>query len=160
MHHEIAPSLHGVEVGPLIWIVVADGGRARILSPMHHDKGPLEERAQLDNDDARIADQETLSDRSGRVTQGPGGIGHAFEPRTTHREHVVDGFARTLCQRLDKVRVAGELSKLYLLAAPHFLGLMRKHLDKDTNRLVAGEYAVDLVQHPAIDIRKALPGLL
>ena len=160
MPHRITTKLNEVEVGPLIWIVVADAGRARILSPVHHDRGPLEERGQLANDDARMEDHEVLSDRSGHVTQGPGGIGHAFEPRVAHREHVAETFAKTLCERLDKARMSGELSKIYLLAAPHFLGLLRKHLDKDTNRLVAGEFATDLVQHSAVEIRKALPDLL
>jgi len=160
MPHHFKPKHPAVEVGKAIWIVVADAGHARILSPAPDDKGPLEERGHLENDAARVEDHDALSDRAGHVTQGPGGIGHAFEPRVSHGEHVAETFAKIVCARLDKARIAGEVSKIYLLAAPQFLGLMRKNLDKDTHRLVAEEFATDLVQHSAVDIRKALPALL
>lgn len=142
------------------WIVVADAGRARILSPAENGSMALDERGHLDNNEARQEEHEVLSDRSGHVSQGPGGIGHTFESRVSHGEHVAETFAKKLCARLDKARTTGQISKIYLLAAPHFLGLMRKNLDKDTHRLVAGEFATDLTQHSAADIRRVLPTVL
>ncbi len=160
MSHRVANKPNVVEAGSTTWIVVADAGRARILSPADNDSVILDERGHLDNNEARLEDHEALADRSGHVSQGPGGIGHTFESRISHAEHVAETFAKTLCSRLDKARTSGELTKIYLLAAPHFLGLMRKNLGKDTHRLVADEFATDLTQHSAADIRKVLPVVL
>ncbi len=147
------------EPAAAIWIVVADAGRARILSALRHD-GQLKELFDLVNPDARLQDHDTLSDRAGHVTQGPAGMGHSFEPRESHSEHIAETFAKDLCHRLNAARCSGELGRIYLLAAPKFLGLLRNNLDKETHKLVVQELATDLTRHPLIDIRNTLPAQL
>ena len=139
-----------------IWVVVADAGRARLFSALPFG-GALEELSDLLNPQARLEDHEALSDRRGHVTQGPGGIGHAFEPRQTHHEHVAEAFARDLCHLLDSAQREHRVTRIYLIAAPHFLGLLRNHLDPLTRKLIVHEHAADLTRHSASEIRDSLP---
>ena len=139
-----------------VWVVVADAGRARMLL-YRHAEDRLEEQEDLVEPEARLQDHEAVSDRKGRATQGVAGIGQSFEPRHTHAEHLADEFAKRVCKRLDAVREAGTVAKIYLIAAPSFLGHLRKHLDAATRALVVEEVAADLSRRPAADIRGVLP---
>ena len=69
-------------------------------------------------------------------------------------------FARELCAEVDKIRRRGELGKIYLVASPRFLGLMRANLSKQCTDLLAGEVNKDLVNHSIEDIRSHLPKAL
>jgi protein required for attachment to host cells len=139
-----------------IWIVVADAGRARIFSapPM---SGSLDERVDLLNPQVRLEDHQALSDRRGHVTQEPGGIGHAFKPRETFHEHITEAFAKDVCHLLDSAQREHRLRRLYLIAAPRFLGLLRKNLDPETRKLIILEHPADLSRHDVTEIRNALP---
>ena len=159
MLNQVTSKPHSTEPANAIWIIAADAGRARIFSASRDD-GQLEELFDFVNPDARLQDHEALSDRRGHVTQGAAGIGHAFEPRESHGEHIAEAFAKDLCHRLGVAQRSGEVKRIYLLAAPQFLGLLRKNLDKATHALVAQELATDLTSHPVSDIRSALPARL
>ncbi|MDB5968478.1 MAG: hypothetical protein JWQ90_928 [Hydrocarboniphaga sp.] len=159
MPRQFTPRPHSSEPGHAAWVVAADAGRARIFS-VSQDDGQLEELVDFVNPDARLQDRDAVSDRRGHVTQGAAGIGHAFEPRESHGEHVAESFAKDLCERLGTAQRSGEVTKIYLLAAPKFLGLLRKNLDKATQRLVVLELASDLTLHSRHDIRSALPAQL
>jgi protein required for attachment to host cells len=139
-----------------IWIVAADAGRARIFSALPVG-GTLEELVDLLNPQVRLEDHVALSDRRGHVTQGPGGIGHSFEPRETLHEHVAKAFAKDVCHLLDAAQREHRMRRLYLIAAPQFLGLLRKNLDPATRKLVIQEHAADLSRHAVADIRSSLP---
>jgi protein required for attachment to host cells len=156
MSHEFTPQPHRPPPANATWVVVADAGRARIFSVAQAD-GVLEEVVDFVNPDARLQDHDTLSARRGHVNQGPGGIGHAFEPRETHAEHVAETFAKDLCHRLGVAQQAGQVARIYLLAAPRFLGLLRQNFDAATHKLVVQELAVDLTRHAVAEIRSALP---
>ena len=156
MPHQYTPTPHLTEPAHATWVIAADAGRARIFS-VSPDDGQLVELLDLLNPDARVQDHDALSDRRGHVTQGVAGVGHAFEPRETHGEHIAESFAKNLCHRLGVAQRSGELGRIYLLAAPRFLGLLRSNLDPATHELVAQELATDLTRRPVGEIRGALP---
>jgi protein required for attachment to host cells len=56
--------------------------------------------------------------------------------------------------------VHGEFERLMLIAAPDFLGLLRKHLSPPLTRMVAIEIPKVLTQQTAADIRAHLPEYL
>jgi protein required for attachment to host cells len=145
------------------YIVAADAGRARIFS-VSRQSGELTEIADLLDPEVRVQDHDSLSDRRGHASHGPApgatGIGHSFEPRQSHEEHAALAFARQVCEALDKARLAGEMKRLYLIAAPAFLGLLRKHMGGATQACVVQELASDLTRRHAADIRAALPTVL
>lgn len=156
MPRQYKPKPHRPKPAHATWVVAADAGRARIFQA-GNEEAELTELTDLLNADARLQDHDALSDRRGEVTQGAAGIGHAFEPRHTHHEHVAVAFAQTVAQRLNAAVAAGEVARLYLIAEPSFLGLLRQRLDKPALAAVVQEQASDLTRRPPGDIRKALP---
>jgi protein required for attachment to host cells len=62
-----------------------------------------------------------------------------------------------VARRLNAAAAAGEVSRLYLIAEPSFLGLLRQRLDKAALAAVVQEQASDLTRRPVGDIRKVLP---
>ena len=66
-------------------------------------------------------------------------------------------FANELASEIEKLRAAGGLYRIYLVAPPKFLGLLRSGLNKSCTALVADEIGKDLVKHSIEDIRGHLP---
>lgn len=142
-----------------VWILAADAGRARLFEAAKRN-GRLTEIADLLNADARLREEDLVSDRAGHVNRGGERVGNAFEPRQWHIDHAAESFAKSLCRRLGDGRRNGTVDRIYLLADPTFLGLIRKNLDRSTQRLVAEEKAIDLTRRTAKTIRGALPAIL
>ena len=113
-----------------VYVIVADSARARILSG-DAGSGPLLEKQDLVHPESRQRQQDLVSD--------------------------ADDFARELVAEIEKIHRSGDLGRLYLVAAPRFLGLLRGHLSKPCRELVAGEIDKDLVRHGIDDIRAQLP---
>ncbi|HNO59804.1 MAG TPA: host attachment protein, partial [Plasticicumulans sp.] len=66
-------------------------------------------------------------------------------------------FARELSEHLRLSRVQGLFDRLYIAAAPAFLGLLRGRLDSPTAQLVIDEVSKDLTQLAPDAIRRHLP---
>lgn len=141
---------------PVIWIVVADAGQARIFQAQQND-GVLTEVADLVNSPARRQAHDAQSDRAGSAPTGQQGGGGTFETPDSYPEHVADAFAKRVCEKLSEARNEGAIARLYLLAGPAFLGRLRAHMDEPTRRLIAEERASDLVHRKPEEIRKTLP---
>lgn len=141
------------------WIMVADAVRARFFET-DAPKGTLNEREDRVHYAARLHGRELETDAPPRVHDSLGPGRHAMEPSTDIREQETITFARELCRHLAEAREADQYQKLYLVAAPHFLGLLRSHLDKAVAEAVVGEIGKDLTQHSVADIRAHLPEFL
>lgn len=141
------------------WILVADGGRARLFET-RWGNGKLIEIEDRINGAARLGDTAIVSDRQGRSHPGADGHAHSLEKHERPSEHTEDMFARELSADLVQARKRGDLARLYLVAEPAFLGRLRKYLDDATQRIVVQDVASDLTRHPPEDIRKALPRTL
>lgn len=138
------------------WVVAADQGRARLFcAPV--PGAPLQEVQAFLNPAARQPEQQLASDRPGRVVKGRGGASRTLGQHETPKEHAAERFAEVICQRLRQARQGGALNKLYLIAEPGFLGLLRRHLDADTGARVAASVAKDVTEHSAEELRKLLP---
>jgi protein required for attachment to host cells len=66
-------------------------------------------------------------------------------------------FAKALSERLRSGRNDGEFDKLYIVAAPTFLGLLRNKLDIHTAQMLVGEVNKDLTRLDPAKIRSHLP---
>jgi protein required for attachment to host cells len=122
---------------PNTWIVAADASRARVLQV----RGPqrLVEIDNLLNPDARLQDREINTDARGRF---PGG--NTGEDEVGAVEHLEEAFARRVGDYLDKARTEHRYDELVLVAPPKFLGMMRKSLGKEVQKLVANQLPKDL----------------
>jgi protein required for attachment to host cells len=138
-----------------IWVVVADSSRARIFSA-EKPASQLVEIETLAHPQARLHESDLVSDRSGR-DRNPGSMSHGMgnEAETKNEESI--RFAIQVNETLDSGRNRGKFGKLYVIAAPEFLGTLRKHRSSPLEKLIAGEVAKNLAAHNMDEIRKNLP---
>lgn len=139
-----------------IWILAADSSRARIFAA-EGAKSSLREVVDLVHPQGRWHERDFASDEPGtsfdRAGQGQHSMGQQVEPK---KEEAVR-FANEVCSRLDVGRQSGEFAKLYVIAAPGFLGLLRAAMNDATRKLVAAELDKNLATHRVEDIRAHLP---
>jgi protein required for attachment to host cells len=142
------------------WIVVADHARARLFSAAT-PTAPLSEVEDLVNAEARLHDADRAADKSGRLFGGAtGGHGHhsqSAEPHESPKQRDADRFARRVCECLEKHSASGAINKLYVIAEPDFLGMLRQHMSTQVRKHVAMELDKDLTRQTAAEIRGALP---
>lgn len=125
------------------WIVTADASRARILQVAGRENA-LTEVEDLVNPQGRMHNREINSDAAGRF-RGPDRPGaHASDDENRAVDHQAELFAKRVGEFLDKARNERRYERLYLVAAPKFLGQLRKELGKETEKLVVDDLAKDL----------------
>ena len=139
------------------WVLVADNSRARIFSA-EKPASALIEIQDLTHPEARLHEGDLVSDKTGR-DQGPAG-GHGVASDQSHKQDGADRFASSVCSELDAARTSGSFQKLYVVAAPTFLGLLRKHQSNALKQLVAGEVDKNLSTQDPASIRRHLPDFL
>ena len=141
------------------WIVAADSSRARILQVAGRQR--LVEIEALLNPEGRMNDRELTTDANPRL-HGSGGIRRSGrssavssareEPSAV--EHAVEAFSRRIGDYLEKARTDHRYERLVLVAPPKFLGLMRKELGKEVEKLVLDEVPKDLAWFNAREIEQ------
>jgi protein required for attachment to host cells len=147
------------------WIVSCDSSRARVLQVTGRDR--LEEIEDLVNPAARMHDRELRTDSHPRYN-GHGGVGKAGSAPTggpgndreemTAAEVETEKFAKQIGRHLEKARMEHRYDRLFLLAPPRFLGMIRKELGKEVEKLVVDEIDKDLSWFDAGRIDRFLKG--
>ncbi len=135
------------------WVLVADSSRARLFSADRGLGGPLLELADFTHPESRSKTQDLTTDRHGRSPGNGPNMDYDVEPK--RQETMV--FAKELSEHLREGRTQGRLEKLYIVAAPAFLGQLRNKMDAQTAQLIAGEINKDLTQFAPSEIRQHLP---
>jgi protein required for attachment to host cells len=141
------------------WILAADSSHAKILQA-DKGKGPLTLLEELEHPEARMKNGELYSDSAGRSFDSGGQGRHAMEAEMDAKGVEAQRFARELCDRLRQATLDKKFGKLYIVAAPAFLGTLRDCLDDNVKAVIAGEIPKDVVQQTPEDIRKRLPEYL
>ena len=124
------------------WIVVANASRVRIFEAEAHDSG-MREIIDMAHPASRLHEGDLVSDRGGHALSGTTG-GHGMYRAEAARQHEVEVFAREVCERLEQGRLEGSYRTLYVVAAPQFLGLLRKYMGRPLHDMVREEIAKDL----------------
>ena len=140
------------------WVLVADNSRARFFTT-EKATGPLQEIRDLLYPEARLHEGDLVTDKSGR-DHNPGTGAHGFGTDDSHKQDGADRFALEVCNELESARNGGAFRKLYVVAAPQFLGLLRKHQSAPLRHMVAGEVDKNLATQDRTAIRKHLPEFL
>ncbi len=141
------------------WVLAADSSHAKILRADNR-VGPLVPIEELEHPQSRLKDTELYADEPGRAFDRGGQGRHAMENEVDAKKEESLRFARTLCERLRQAAAEKTFDKLYILAAPAFLGELRECLDDQVKSLVAGEVAKDVVKQEPEEIREKLPDFL
>ena len=137
------------------WVVVADNSRARIFEAARPDS-ELVEIQTLAHPEARLHESALVSDRDGSGV-GYGGTTHGFGTEHVAKDEESVRFAADLCEQLEQARNQQAYDKLYIIAAPAFLGMLRKHQSKGVRTLVSQELSKNLATQDAGTIRSHLP---
>src|SRR5688572_33131934 len=134
----------------ITWVVVADEAIARILArPEVGDE--LEPVEELTDPDAHAKGAELRRDAVGRrAASGPGGslatAGNATASAgEDEHHHEAEAFARRVAAHLETALHQQRFDALHLVAAPRFLGLLRRVLSTEVRRRVRAELDKDLV---------------
>jgi protein required for attachment to host cells len=140
------------------WVVAADSARVRLFRKAEGQE--LDEFDVMVNPDARLREQDVVSDEPGRgLNRSRAGRFSMAEPES-HREHAEKVMAGDLAKRLRQARLDGSLGRLHILAAPHFLGQLRHYLDSKTRELIQSEIDKNVSRLDAAGIRAQLPEYL
>ena len=141
-----------------LWLVVADGSRARIFSRPAANK-PLEEIETLDSATARLPSREIVSDGPGRSFDSGGKGRHATAEPTDPQEREKMVFLDNLAGRINAA-AKNKVDELVLFAAPHALGRLRDKLDKQAAQRVIADAPKDLTGHPVAELEAQLKELV
>ena len=144
------------------WIVSANTGRAHIFSEPNPTK-PLQEIESMVNPSARLDTGETYTDRlgpraAGKSIHSTGGAlpTSQYQPQQSPDEREAESFAKDICGYLLKAKQEGRFNKLGLVAAPGFLGVLRKVLDPQLKPLVSYEINKDYTHSDGQQLREQI----
>ncbi|MBL0727781.1 host attachment protein [Piscinibacter sp. HJYY11] len=142
-----------------IWVVVADEAIARILE--RSDDGELEPVEEMTDAAAHAKGQDLRRDAVGRrAASASGGLatqGNATASAGADERHLeADGFARRVAAYLETAMHRSLFDELRLVAAPRFLGLLRKQLHPEVAKRVSDSLDKDLVHMVNSDITARL----
>ncbi|MCP3662109.1 MAG: host attachment protein [Gammaproteobacteria bacterium] len=138
-----------------IWIVVADSSRARIFTA-ENSRGEMLEIQTLAHPEARLHEGDLISDKAGRERDS-GFASHDMGGQTGAKEEEEIRFASAVCQELESGRISGDFNRLCIIAAPRFLGILRKHQSSALQKMVSVEVSKNLATHTPAEIREYLP---
>ena len=133
-------------------VLVADQARARLFTSQNRT-GTLAECEALANPKGRLREQDLVSD-------GRGGNPHDIGNHGEVLANVADGFARDVGHALDSALTRHQPDRIYVVAPPQFLGMLRKHLSTAVKNKIAQELSKDFSHMQADEIRAHLPELL
>lgn len=153
---------------PKIWVVVADGARARFFTPSD-DSRKLVPAAAADmvSPDSRRPARALKSDKPGRsYSSSRSGVRHALEPPHDYHKLEKHRFSAALAEVLDGACDRKAFDSLVLVAPRRSLGELRLLMSGRVRRQVVKEVAKDLTnetpaslwRHLAPTVRTALLG--
>lgn len=139
-------------------IVVADSVRAQVfVADGAHE--PLREAGSLLNPQSRLHERDLVTDGHGRRNHRPTQGASAGDGRSA-REHYADMFAGRLCRHMERELDRHPGRRLYVVAEPQFLGLLRRRMEQRIGRQVVAEVPKAVTGRRPQDIRDLLPARL
>jgi protein required for attachment to host cells len=141
------------------WIVIADGARARIVTPLEERKG-YQVIQELESAEARLPNRDLVSDGPGRVIESGSSARHAVEPKHDPHEAKKLDFLDEVVDFVHQAGVEGRYDELIVFAPPRCLSHLRGKLETASHGKVAASYAKDLTKIPLSDLPKHLAGLV
>jgi protein required for attachment to host cells len=137
------------------WILIADGGCARVLTSTGADHH-LTEVPGLSFDADLPANHELGPDRPGRSHESHGTARHAIEPRVDQHTQLKRKFVVDVLDALATKHTEGAFDKLIIAAPPAILGMIRPELDGRLQDVSVREVAKDLTNTPINEIASHL----
>jgi protein required for attachment to host cells len=144
---------------PIIWVLVADAGRARLFQ-VEQPQQTLKPALGQELIGSSLPSREIVSDRPGRTFDSGGEGRHAKEPPTDPARHAQEAFAREVVRLLDDKRESRQFQRLIVVAPPQFLGDLRAMMPRQLQDAVSAEVAKDLSKLPPHELQEHLREVL
>lgn len=137
-----------------LWVVLADGGHARVVGPLpeHLQFGT---RVAFDATSAHQASHDLGTDRPGRSFEGGGILRHAITPRQDPHQAAKHDFLVQVAHEVEEQAGAG-FDRLVLVAPAHALHNLREALGMHARERIVGTLAKDLTKVPDRDLSSRL----
>ncbi|GGX53143.1 host attachment protein [Saccharospirillum salsuginis] len=136
------------------WVVVANGGNARLFASSSIEE--FEEIETLVNPYNRLHERDLITDRQGLSRNSAALQTESYE-QPSAKKHEQERFAAELAGHLEKAYHENRFNTLYLICSPSFLGLVRQELSPKVCETIKAEIHKNLVTHSVSDIRAQLP---
>ena len=142
-----------------IWILVADGARARLLvhEPSKNGFKPALDREFIGTN---LPSREIASDRGGRALGGDRQASHGVQPKSDPHRYEEEMFAREIASALEKGRKHDAFDQLIVVAPPRILGVLRSSFTKPLQERIKVELNKDLTSVSIHDLPKHLSDLI
>ena len=141
------------------WILIADGGRARVVeaTAIGHELHEVEA-----SEAANPTPPAHLLGRapSGRVYEFVGHQRHAITPRQDPHQALETSFAIQIAAKLDSALKSDSYDRLVLVAPAHMLGDLRRAITPEVRKVILGEVSKDLTKVPNNEIAGHLAGVM
>lgn len=144
---------------PRTWIVVADGGRAKIMEYNGPDSD-LQVVPGSEMEQSNRQNRDIVSDDRGRAFPGKGisDARSAFEWPTDPHQYEEWKFIHEVANFLDEH--INDFDRLVVAAAPRALGDLRKEISSHVQEKVYAELNKDLTKIPSQELRQHLQGVV
>ncbi|MDM4771246.1 host attachment protein [Solimonas sp. SE-A11] len=144
--------------GPSL-VVALDAARARILAALTPE-APLRDYASLANPEGRLHEGDLVADSGGCRNHRPTEGGHSASGGGSMKQHRTEEFAASVCEGVEAALRDTHAERLYVVAEPGFLGLLRQRMDDQVEQRVVGTIPKSLANETPERIRAALPSRL
>lgn len=134
-----------------LWIVVADGGMARVLG-VSGDRRGLTVLREMTSVEAHRRTHDLVTDRPGRSFESVSPTRHGITPRTDPHEIARERFIAQLAAMLVEDNRARQFDELILVVAQGLSGTLRDALDSATRARVRETLVKDLTKAPVAEI--------
>jgi protein required for attachment to host cells len=122
----------------MIWTLVGNASRARLFQ-RETAEGDWRLVEEFENPKSRARASDLVTGKAGRSQKrGSPSYSVALEPHTDPKRLEAEHFAATLAKHLEHGLGQGAYSRLYLVAPPRFLGLLRERLSEQVEKHLAG----------------------
>jgi protein required for attachment to host cells len=136
------------------WIVVADGGRANIYKNVG-EIGEIKLSLVRSTNQHTEHTHDLGRDQPGRLSGNSGHAKSALESTDLHQV-AEDKFLKAVVEHLAQDVQDGQCKEIVLIAPPHALGEMRKHLPANVAKLVVSEMSKDYTHMAINELQKTL----
>lgn len=133
------------------FILVADQSHARLYQGTSL-RGPLTELEDFSNKVAHCHERDLVSDAPGRSSSPGNAYSHPLGRENEARDHALQLFAKTISDELSHVLYNKADARLYVLAPPKFLGVLRKQFDQTVNEALVATLDKEITDYSAVDV--------
>lgn len=139
----------------ITWILIANGGRAHILSSTGSGTG-IEEVDGMSFENPNPPARDIMADKQGRAFDRFGGGRHAMEYPSDPAEQSAQEFARYLDGILQKAVSKNSFDRLAIVATPSMLANLRQSLSPDVRARISAEVDKDYTKIPIAKLPQLL----